>query len=244
MKLWFVSWKTLCLLAVCVVAALVLLGLWLFGRPAFSPVLEPVYAGPKGKHAVSLMINVDWGEEILPDILDELSRLHMSVTFFATGQFVRKHPALVQRMAEQGHEVANHGYSHAHPDRLSLEANQEEIIRTQAEIEGLGIQAARLFAPAYGEKAPHIAQAAEALGYRTVYWTIDTLDWKDPSPEAVQERVRARLEDGALILAHPKACTLRALPGIAAMVQARDYQFRTVSQLLGARFPGAEPGAG
>jgi peptidoglycan/xylan/chitin deacetylase (PgdA/CDA1 family) len=232
MKLWFVSWKTLGVLAVCVIIALILLGFWLCWRPASSPVMEPVYAGPQGKQAVSLMMNVDWGEDVLPDILDELARQHMRVTFFTTGQFVKKHPALIRQMAEQGHEIANHGYSHSHPNQMSVEANQREIVRTQAEIEGLGIPAARLFAPAYGEKEPHIVQAAEALGYQTIYWSIDTLDWRDPSPETICEKIRTELADGALILAHPKACTLRALPGIAALVQARDYRFCTVSQLL------------
>jgi peptidoglycan/xylan/chitin deacetylase (PgdA/CDA1 family) len=232
MKVWFISWKNLALWIACIIAALVILGFLLFWRPELTPVMEPIYAGPAGKQAVTLMINVDWGEDVLPGMLDELSKSRVPVTFFVTGQFVRKHPELVAAMHSGGHEIANHGYSHSHPDQLTLEENQEEILRTQAEIEGLGLTAARLFAPAYGEKKSHVALAAEGLGYRTVYWTIDTLDWKEPSPEEICRKIETKLEDGALILAHPKECTLRALPRVIELVREGNYQFLTVSQML------------
>jgi peptidoglycan/xylan/chitin deacetylase (PgdA/CDA1 family) len=232
MKMWFVSWKNLALWIACIIAALVILGFLLFWRPELTPVMEPIYAGPAGKQAVTLMINVDWGEDVLPGLLDELERNRVPVTFFVTGQFVKKHPELAAAMDSGGHEIANHGYSHSHPDQLTLEENQEEITRTQAEIEGLGLTAARLFAPAYGEKKSHVARAAEGLGYQTVYWTIDTLDWQEPSPEEICRRIETKLEDGALILAHPKECTLQALPRIIETVKAANYQFLTVSRML------------
>jgi peptidoglycan/xylan/chitin deacetylase (PgdA/CDA1 family) len=232
MKIWFVSWSKLALWIACIMAALVILGFLLFWRPELTPVMEPIYAGPQGKQAVSLMLNVDWGEDVLPEILEELSQKQVPVTFFVTGQFVRKHPELIEAMGSGGHEIANHGYSHAHPDQLTLQENQEEILRTQTEIEGLGLTAARLFAPAYGEKKPHVARAAEQLGYRTVYWTIDTLDWQEPSPDEIRRKIETKLEDGALILAHPKRCTLEALPGVIESVKKGGYQFVTVSRLL------------
>lgn len=103
-----------------------------------AAVISPIYSGKAGHNQVSLMINVDWGEDILPEFLATLQKENIPATFFVTGRFAHKHPDLVKAMAQAGHEIGNHGYSHPHADRLSREDNQAEIIKTEEALRQAG----------------------------------------------------------------------------------------------------------
>jgi peptidoglycan/xylan/chitin deacetylase (PgdA/CDA1 family) len=138
----------------------------------------PIYEAPTGRNSVCLMINVDWGEEILPAMLEALDIQSVKATFFITGRFADNHQDIVRAIAYAGHEIANHGYSHPHVDRLSAQENQNEIKRTAQALKDCGIEGRMFYAPPYGEKKEHGRHAAQALGYEVIYWTLDTLDWK------------------------------------------------------------------
>ena len=200
--------------------------------PPAEPVVNPIYYGNTGEQAVALMINVDWGEDILPQMLDILKSKSVKATFFMTGRFAKKFPELVQRIAQEGHEIGNHGYSHPHVDKLSVEANQKEIQNTEQVFQELKVQWAKIFAPPYGEHKAHVVEAADALGYKTIMWTADTLDWQNPDPETIVKRVLGKADKGALILMHPKECTLSAMPAIIDGLHARNYQLKTVTEII------------
>ncbi|MDW7675954.1 MAG: polysaccharide deacetylase family protein, partial [Bacillota bacterium] len=113
---------------------------------------EPIYQGDSGKKAMALTINVDWGEEYVPKMLEVLETKEAKATFFLSGKWVEKNQELVKEIAAKGHEIGNHGYSHPHPDQLSIEQNIEEIQKTETAIEGVIRVKTNLYAPAYGEK--------------------------------------------------------------------------------------------
>jgi len=232
MKVFFVRKRNLYIIATIVVfllLLLILLGSWLQRE---APVVNPIYMGNTQEQAVALMINVDWGEDILPQMLDILKSKNVKATFFISGRFAGKFPDLVKRISQEGHEIGNHGYSHPHVDKLSKEANQKEITDTEKVFQELGINYVKLFAPPYGEHKAHVVEAADALGYKTIMWTADTIDWQDPPPETIIKRVLGKADNGALILMHPKKCTLSALPAVIDGLQARNYQLKTVTEIL------------
>lgn len=74
--------------------------------------------------------------------------------------------------------------------------------------------------------------AAEEIGYKVVYWTLDTVDWQEPAAETILDRIVPHIQDGALILAHPKQCTLAALPKLAAQIRSKGLEFAPLSQLI------------
>lgn len=194
---------------------------------------QPIYQGNSDSPKMALTFNVDWGEEYLPEILDQLKEYRVKSTFFLTGRWAQKFPAVAKLIAQEGHEIGNHGYSHPHPDRLSKNENQEEIFRTEKALLEITGQKTSLFAPPYGEHGSQVLEAAEELGYRTILWTIDTIDWdSNRSPEMIFAKVKEKAQKGAIVLMHPTERTVQALPLILKYLQQEGYALVTVSQVL------------
>lgn len=194
--------------------------------------LAPIYQGNTQIKKMAFACNVFWGEEYLPRMLEIFQRENVSVTFFLGGSWVKKHPELAKEMALKGHELGNHSFSHPHPNNLSKEQNKEQILQTEALIFSVAKQKTVLYAPPYGEFNQSVLQAADELGYKTIMWTIDTVDWKKPSPEVIKARVLKKAQNGAIVLIHPTEPTLEALPGIISELKQQGYVLESVSSII------------
>ncbi|MBM7557920.1 divergent polysaccharide deacetylase family protein [Halanaerobacter jeridensis] len=73
---------------------------------------------------------------------------------------------------------------------------------------------------------------AHKIGYKTIMWTVDTIDWQRPEPEVIVERVVPKAENGAIVLMHPTKATVEALPKMIAGLKDKGYKLVTISQLL------------
>ena len=221
-----------------VIVALVLLlfVLSVQGREAISALNPaggiPIYKGNETKQVVALECNVVWGTEYMEPMLDTLKEKDIRITFFVGGEWARDNPDLLKRMAEEGHEIGNHGYSHRHHNNLNLEGNRKEILDTEKVIEAaIGVKTS-LFAPPYGEFNDITLQAADSLGYRTVLWSIDTIDWRRDGTDNILQRVMKNPHNGALILMHPTADTVTVLPVIIEKLQGLGYHIGSVSDAI------------
>lgn len=194
--------------------------------------LQPIYRGPSDKKRMALTVNVDWGQEVLPGMLKVFEREGVKITFFLTGRWAKKYPEEAKALADAGHEIANHGLKHDHPKQLS-EWELTKLICDNGELlKSITGRCSPLFAPPYGEVDTRIAAVAARNGYKTVMWTIDTIDWRDPSPEAIVQRVVGNAVPGAIVLMHPKPNTLKALPVMINQLKNKGYELVTVSKLL------------
>jgi peptidoglycan/xylan/chitin deacetylase (PgdA/CDA1 family) len=63
-------------------------------------------------------------------------------------------------------------------------------------------------------------------------WTLDTIDWQDPSPEVILKRILPKADHGSLILMHPKECTLQALPTLIDSLHQEGYFFKKVTEII------------
>jgi len=205
------------------------------------PVTKPIEQIKTDQLVMALTINVDWGEEYIPAILDVLDHGKARATFFVTGRWAKKNPELLKIIFDRGHQIENHGYSHPHPDQLSIGANQEEIKKTESLIEGIIGKKTHLYAPPYGEKGASGLRAAEALGYQTILWTLDTVDWRaDSTPEIIAKRILNPAiqfgikpdKSGAIVLMHPKENTVKALPIILDQLVRDGFSFQTLDGLI------------
>lgn len=188
---------------------------------------------------IAFTINVDWGEEYIPKMLEIFRSYNAKVTFFVTGRWASKNPDLLKQISENGHQIGNHGYYHSHPDKLSPEKTKEEILAAEKVIRAVtGINTV-FYAPPYGERGPNGLKAASDLGYTTVLWTLDTIDWRaDSTPEIIAQRIlEPKAKDGAykkgaIVLMHPKENTVKALPYILSRLQADGFQTVTLEKLI------------
>jgi len=199
-------------------------------KPAVTHV-EPIYQGNTGNKKIALTCNVVWGEEFVPRMLDVLKKNDVKMTFFMGGKWVRDFPDLARQIA-LGHELGNHSYSHPHPTFISKNENIAEIKKTEQAVYEVTKIKTILYAPPYGEFNNTVLEAADDCGYRTILWSIDTVDWQRPSPDVIVRRVLEKAHNGAIVLMHPTEPTVKALPTLIESLREQGYELTTVSELL------------
>ncbi|OAT85884.1 polysaccharide deacetylase family protein [Desulfotomaculum copahuensis] len=201
-------------------------------RTVPASAMQPVYQGSAEQKEVALTVNVFWGEEYLPRMLAILKEENAPATFFIGGQWAEQFPRMVQEIAGQGNEIGNHGYSHPHPDQLSVAGNLNDIRRAEEILAKINGSRPQLYAPPYGEHGPAVLEASRDAGCRTILWSVDTIDWQKPSPEVISQRVLGKVHNGAIILMHPTAPTVEALPGLIKELKKQGYHLVTISTML------------
>lgn len=195
---------------------------------------EPIYRGNPAKQMVSLMINVAWGNQYIVPMLDTLDEENVKVTFFLDGSWLSKNPELATEMLKRGHEMENHAYTHPNMSTLSRARATVEIEKTQKLLkESLGVTN-KWFAPPSGDFDQETVEIASSLGLKTVLWTVDTVDWRNPSPESIVAKITSKAEPGTLVLMHPTASSSKALKAMIRGIKAKGLQLGTVSQTLSA----------
>lgn len=188
------------------------------------------YSGDEEGKNVSLMINVYWGEEYVGQMLDILKETETKATFFLGGIWATKNEDLVLRMAKEGHELANHAYSHKDCDKMTNENVKEEIKTTHDIVKSFTGQDMKLFMPPSGAYDERTVLAASELGYKTIMWSEDTIDWRDHNENLIYERATANASGGDLILMHPTKETTNSLKKIVEFYKNSDFTLTTVSK--------------
>lgn len=213
---------------------------------AVSPALRPVkaaksladlppgviYSGNPAKRQIALAINVAWGDEYIPGMLEILKKYNARATFFFVGAWANKNRTKVQEIAAAGHEIASHGYGHLHLSQASTETVRQDTAAASTLLEDITRRPVKIFSPAYGEWDSRVPLIANGLGLTTVLWSIDTVDWKKPGVSAMTNRILTRAHNGAIILMHPTDQTEQALAAMVEGLQKQGYSLVTVSELL------------
>ncbi len=193
---------------------------------------EPIYRGNTQSKKISLMFNVYENTEIVNSIIDTLDGYKVKATFFVGGCWADDNEITLKKIVSSGHEIANHGYFHKDHKDLSYENNVKEIKNTNVVVESLCGVMPVLFAPPSGSFSDVTLCAAEDLGMKTVMWSKDTIDWRDKDINKIISRATKNLAGGDLILMHPKAHTLSALPKIIEYAVSNGFIICSVSENL------------
>lgn len=202
------------------------------GEVAVTTMKEPVYQGNTGAKVMAITVNVDWGGEYLPGMLEEFARHESPVTFFVTGQWAEKNPELLKSMKEAGHSIQNHAYKHVHFNSLSKEEALSQIKKAEEVIYRITGERTQFFAPPYGEKNDSLMTVISDIDYDLIMWSIDTIDWQKPSPDTIIQRVTNKAHNDAIILMHPTDNTLKALPGLLNYLEENKYKLVTIDQII------------
>ena len=184
-----------------------------------SEKLSAIYNGDRDKRQVSMMFNVYENTEIVCKIVDELDKVGVKATFFLGGCW-----------ADDKHEIGNHGYFHKDHKKLSFAKNKEEIELTGIIIKALCGAEPKLFAPPSGSYSDVTLEVCEQLGYKAIMWSKDTIDWRDSDENVLIRRATDNLSNGDMVLMHPKAHTLSALPKILQIYAEQGFDVVTVGE--------------
>ncbi|MFX3624667.1 MAG: polysaccharide deacetylase family protein [Ectobacillus sp.] len=192
----------------------------------------PIYRGHPDKKMIALTVNVAWGNEYIPTMLEILKKHKVAATFFLEGRWVKENPALAKMIAEAKQEVGNHSYTHPDMKTLSSGAIEEQLIKTNEIIEATTNKKVNWFAPPSGSYRDEVVKIARKHGMGTIMWTVDTIDWQRPEPSVLIQRVTSKAHPGAIVLMHPTSPTARSLDTLITRLKKDGYKIGTVTELL------------
>lgn len=168
-------------------------------------------------------------------ILDTLRDRGIKQTFFLTGAWVESYPEFAQRVAEDGHEISNHTYHHPDLTLMSGADVQWQLSYTEDIIKSYTSHSSKpWFRPPFGARNSRVLNIAQEAGFRSIYWTLDSGDWRTNATAAsVSAKVLNNASGGDIVVMHVYAePTGTALGSIIDVLQARGLRLVTVSDLV------------
>lgn len=207
---------------------------------------KSVWDGNKARNVVALTFDDGPKPEFCQPILDILDRYGAKATFFVVGREAQDSPDLIMRMADSGHEIGNHSYSHIPIKNMPVGEALGDIQRCSEVIYNITGKQPKYFRPPGGEYNSGIANGLKKMGLTTVYWSLNAVDYNDDMtpgyevPEDYQatakelsKRIVDNVSPGTIILMHNGSeQTVIALPFILSELKNRGYGFVTISDML------------
>lgn len=210
--------------------------------PGVSPVSpDVIVSGNTSKPQVTLTIDAGGEDGVRATRLLDILRSHqVHATWFITGEWAQDHRDLVRRVVTDGNEIGGHTVDHADlktPPRSDDFICYQVTQGDQLVADAAGVSTRPFFRPPNGSYNDQVRYRAAGLGFRTVYWTIDTRDW---DPNITRQDILNRifnspyLKPGAIILMHAGSLhEPEALDEVIAGLQQRGFTIVTLSQLIG-----------
>lgn len=193
----------------------------------------PIYKVERPDRKLSISFDATWGADHTDELLDILDEHGVKTTFFLAGYWAERFPEYVKKIVERGHEIGNHSYEHPHYNRLSKEEIRNDLQRNHELLQELTGVEAYLFRPPFGEYSDKVIEVAEELGYFTIQWSIDSLDWKDVSADFMVKRITERAGPGEIVLFHNAGRhTPEAVRLLLPRLKAAGFEIVPISQLI------------
>ncbi len=176
-----------------------------------------------------------------PRLLDMLKQRGIRATFFVVGQNAAEYPEILKRIAAEGHEIANHSYTHPILASMGEAGLRDQMDKThQAVLKATGVNM-KVMRPPYGALSePQRRWVRSNFGYSVILWDVDPLDWKFRDAGRVEQEILSHTRAGSIILAHDiHKSTVDAMPSTIDTLVSKGFKFVTVSELLARDRPGA-----
>lgn len=199
---------------------------------------DAVYLGDPGEKKLYLTFDAGYENGCTGIILDVLKKHQVSAAFFLCGNYVEKNADLVRRMAAEGHTIGNHTMHHPDMSQISDQAAFQKELKDLEDLvrQTTGAEMSKFYRPPQGCYSQENLEQAKALGYKTVFWSLAYVDWKDdaqPTAQAAMEKLLPRTHNGAVILLHATSRTnAQILDDLLTQWKAQGYTFGTLEELF------------
>ncbi|HEY5742671.1 MAG TPA: polysaccharide deacetylase family protein [Terrimicrobiaceae bacterium] len=203
------------------------------GRPVLPAKLSYNSCTVEGPY-IAMTFDDGPNPQLTPKLLDMLKERGLKATFFVVGKNVEEFPEIVRRMSEEGHEVANHSWSHVALTKIGGESFRKQIENTNDSIARVTGKRPILMRPPYGATSALLnRRLTEQFGMKVILWSVDPLDWKYRNANRVYNHIVQNTHPGSIILTHDiHATTVAAMPATFDSLLAKGYKFVTVSELI------------
>lgn len=200
---------------------------------------DAAYLGDTSEKVIYLTFDAGYENGATEKILDTLQKHNVKAAFFLVGNYIERNADLVRRMVEEGHTVGNHTMHH--PD-MSKISDQEAFTRELQELEALfrektGQELPKYYRPPQGIYSEENLKMAKDLGYKTVFWSLAYVDWKNdsqPTKEQAFAKLLPRIHPGAVVLLHSTSETnAEILDELLTKWEEMGYRFGTMEELFG-----------
>lgn len=198
---------------------------------------DAVYLGDTEEKVLYLTFDAGYENGCTAQILDTLKAHNAKAAFFVVGNYLETAPELVQRMADEGHLVGNHTWHHYDMSRIADEATfTDELTRVAEKYRELTGQAMKkYYRPPQGVYSEDNLRMAQALGYRTVFWSLAYVDWlqdDQPTAEEAFSKLLPRTHPGAIVLLHSTSATNAAiLDDLLTRWEEAGYRFGSLEEI-------------
>ena len=185
---------------------------------------------------MSLTFDDGGSVENVKSVLETLDKYEVHASFFFLGSFIEQNPELMKAIADKGHDVGNHSYSHPYFTKVSYNKIISELSSSaNAFKKATGYDMKPYVRPPYGAKNNTVLNAISDAGYtHTVLWNVDTNDWKKKTSNEIVNHVLANAGNGNIVLMHTTANSnsAKALPKIIEGLQSSGYKLVSISELM------------
>lgn len=181
-------------------------------------------------------------------LLDVLARHQVPATFFMVGRYVRQRPEIARAVAQAGHAIGNHTFSHCNLIFASPAKLRQELEETSDAIEQATGERPFLFRPPFGGRRPGTFPVVREHKMVPVMWRVTCFDWSAKSHEDILRHARRQIAGGEVVLLHDgghlrlgedRSATLRAVDELIAEYKDRGFTFLTVPEMMQMR-PGMQ----
>ncbi len=199
---------------------------------------DAAYLGDTGEQVLYLTFDAGYENGCTEKILDTLNAHGAKAAFFLVGNYIQRNGDLVRRMVEEGHTVGNHTMHHWDMSKLE---NKDAFAKELGDLEALfrettGRELSKFYRPPQGVYSQENLRMAKELGYKTVFWSLAYVDWKQdaqPTDAQAYEKLLPRTHPGAVILLHSTSETnARILDTLLTHWEQSGYRFGTLDELF------------
>ena len=196
------------------------------------------FIGDEQEKKIYLTFDAGYENGYTEIILDILKKTDVKATFFLVGHYLKTQPELVSRMANEGHIVANHTYSHPDMSEISdKEAFRKELSQVETLYNTITTkQMLKLYRPPQGKFSVENLKMAQEMGYTTIFWSLAYLDWDNtsqPDPTESIKKLNSRIHNGAIVLLHSTSKTnSEILETLINDWKEQGYTFGTLDEFL------------
>ena len=193
----------------------------------------PIYSVAREDKKIAISFDCAWGVDHTDAILEVLARENVRATFFMVEFWAEKYPEYVRKIALGGNEIGTHSSTHSYMSKLSEEAIRKELSESSAAIEKVTGKKTELFRAPYGDYDDLLIETAQSMGFYTIQWDVDSLDWKDLSATDIAMRIIGKVSSGSIILCHNNGLhTAEALPIVLDTLKNSGYEFVPIGELI------------
>lgn len=173
---------------------------------------DAYYLGDTSQKVIYLTFDCGYENGYTETILDVLKKHQAPAAFFVVGNMIETAPDIIRRMAAEGHIVGNHTYHHPDMSAISDQAAFKKELDDLAALyqETVGEDLPMFYRPPQGKYNEENLKQAQALGYKTVFWSLAYVDWyvdNQPTAEQAYSKLLPRIHDGAIVLLHSTSKT-------------------------------------